>query len=200
MKAERERQREHSAAMLQLVKEQSKPEASNPIDTLMAGIKLAMDLRPGGEGGGDPTDPLTALAQNLPDTIEQLGRVVAMEKAGSSPPRANPARKRRDDGDDDGKVAFEGPVGERAARLYKTLEKRGLNEAQIAAVFARGFDVTERLYAGQRSAPPAQATSKPRGRRPKAAAAAPAARSRAAARRPTRRPPKSPEKRKPATP
>jgi hypothetical protein len=200
MKAERERQREHSAAMLQLVQERSKDPASNPIDTLMAGIKLAMDLRPGGDGG-ETSDPLTALAQNLPDTIEQLGRVVAMEKAGSSPPRANPARKRRDDGDDDdGTVAFEGPVGERASRLYKTLEKRGLNEAQIAAVFARGFDVTERLYAGQRSAPPAQATSKPRGRRPKAAAAAPAARSRAAARRPTPRPPKSPEKRKPATP
>jgi hypothetical protein len=164
MAAERERQREHNAAMLQLISEKGKQasEGGAGVQTLIAGMKLAQELTGGGEGGGDP---LTAFAQNLPDIIEQGGKLIAMDKASAGQAgkiRANPrsAKVGKDD------VVLTGEVAKKAAQLVKHLEAQGKNPARV---LSRAFDVI-----GRTKAAPAPAASSPSSR--------PAAR--AAARRP----------------
>lgn len=163
--AERERQREHNAAMLQIITEKGKQasEGGAGVQTLIAGMKLAQELTGGGEGGGG--DPLTAFAQNLPEIIEQGGKLIAMDKASAGQAgkvRANPrsAKVGKDD------VVLTGEVAKKAAQLVKHLEAQGKNPARV---LSRAFDVI-----GRTKAAPAPAASSPSSR--------PAAR--AAARRP----------------
>lgn len=135
MAAERERQREHNAAMLQLIskKGEQAAEGGAGVQTLIAGMKLAQELTGGGEGAGDP---LTAFAQNLPEIIEQGGKLIAMDKATSNQGkvRANPRSQKV--GKDD--VVLQGEVARKAAAVVKRLEEQGKDPARV---LSRAFDV-----------------------------------------------------------
>jgi hypothetical protein len=138
--SERDRQREHMQTMLQLVKERAKSaeESGGPMGALMAGVKLAMDLR--GDGGG-PGDPLSALANNLPDVIAEARNLIAMDRGGA--PRLNPADQgdEEDEDEDPDSVKFEGEVGAKARELVERIRAQGRDPA---VVLARAFDVLAR--------------------------------------------------------
>jgi hypothetical protein len=198
MAAERERQREHTSTMIQLVKEKGAGGGS-PVDTLMKGIQLARELG-GGTGEGGESDPLTALAANLPDILAEAGKIAAIDRSTSNP-RARraaapeqPRRRRRGEPEP---VQLEGVVALKAAEMIERLQKQGRDPA---IVLAQAFDNIAR----QRSGAPAPA--KPPGK--PAAAAAPATRARpqaapptakAAARRPSTGRAKMPRSAKAAT-
>jgi hypothetical protein len=168
--AEQERQRQHMALMLQLVKEKSTAAAdSTPMSSLMAGVKLALDLKGDGDGA---RDPLSALAENLPEVIAQARQLVSAEKQQTA---GNPAD------DDDQSVKLEGHVGQKARRLIEYLQAAGKDPA---AELERTFDLLTRHQAAKQAAPAAPSSSVP-ARRPRPAPAPAPARARAAARRPT---------------
>lgn len=178
MKAERERAREHMSTMLQLVKQKGEQAAeSTPLATLMAGVKLAMDLN--GNGGGKP-DPLALLAENLPDILTEARKLAGADKGNPEAPAAAAGS--------DGSVTLEGSVGEKARRLVEHLQKQGKDPE---AVLSRVFDTLAQVR------PVAPAPAAPAA--PRAGAAPRPAPTRAAARRPTSRPPKSRGSRKGAT-
>jgi hypothetical protein len=171
--AERERQREHMQTMLQLVKQKSEAAAdSTPLATLMAGIKLATEM---GQGGGGKTDPLSLLAENLPEVIAEARKLATADKSNPEAPAAAAGSE--------GSVTLEGSVGEKARRLVEHLQRQGRDPE---AVLSKVFDTLAQTRPGAPSvktpAPPAA---------PRAGAAPRPAPARAAARRPTSRPPKS---------
>ena len=144
--AERERQREHTATMLQLVKEQKGPDGTAAL--LLKGIELARELG-GGTGEGGATDPLTALAANLPDILSEAGKIAAIDRSSAAPrpAEANPSPQQRRRPGEPEPVMLEGSVAKAATELIGRLKEQGRDPA---AVLAQAFDAIARR---KRSAP-----------------------------------------------
>jgi hypothetical protein len=198
MSAERDRQRDHMASMLQLMKERGKrDEDTSPMQMLTAGIKLALDLKGDGDGA---SDPVTALANNLPEILSEARSLVMMEKAGTR------VRSKADDDeeeeDEDG-VKLEGEVAQQAKELVARLQAQGRDPA---VYLAKAFGALGRGPRKPPAAPPApiEATATTVSTTPAPApASAPELKQPLknghAAQKPTRRRPKSTAKAKPAT-
>jgi hypothetical protein len=198
MSAERERQREHTSTMLQLVKEKGAGNGASTVDTLMKGIQLARELG-GGTGEGGESDPLTALAANLPDILAEAGKIAAIDRSTSNPRRraASPGSPRRRRRGEPEPVMLEGAVAVKAAEMIERLQKQGRDPA---IVLAQAFDSIARKRSGapapSKPAKPA-ATATPAAARARPRAAPPTAK--AAARRPSTTRAKSPRSAKTAT-
>jgi hypothetical protein len=112
--AARQRDREFQQTLLAASK--SSAPAADPVASMLAGVKLAMSINAshGGGGGSDaPSDPLASLAQNLPATVEQLGKLFQ-----PTAPNANA-----------NDLTIAGPLGEKGKKAVQHLQQQGIDPA-----------------------------------------------------------------------
>lgn len=202
-KEQRERDREFMATMLQLVKSDAKAAGgADPVALLLKGVELAGTIKGAGGGEEGESDPVTALAANLPAILEHGARLVERGTAAARP-APNPKRGRGEDDDEEG-VTLQGEIATKAKALVAKLEAEGKDPA---AVMSLAMDV----LLGQRRAAARGAAGKGKparngkpGKGPRAAAPAkpaPKASAKASAKAPAKpQPAKSPKMKRPAKP
>jgi hypothetical protein len=125
--------------------------AVDPIATLLAGVKLASSLGGGGGGDGAPADPITALASNLPQTVQELGKMFRGEGGAGGGAAADPNN-----------LIITGELGQKGNRVIVHLRQQGL---QPEALLSQAFDLLLTMR-GTGTAPAAAAPPPPARRGP----------------------------------
>jgi hypothetical protein len=104
-------------------------DGSDPLKMLTAGMELAIKMR-GGEGGsGEPTDALTALVARLPETLSEIrstAKEAYQEIKGKKTAAAAPARTGGPD-----EVTITGATATRLKRMIGILQKAGKDPEQV---------------------------------------------------------------------
>jgi hypothetical protein len=168
---DRKRMQEHQAFMLQL--SQTKGGTKDPTETLLAGVRLALELGEAraGRGDGDGGDPVSELVHNLPTILEKAG---ALRNPSGAPPAAAAADKPDE-------VTLAGDLGRKAKAAVDHLKAQGIDPTQALdhtfTALLRARRAPAAAAPPQPAPPPAAAQEVP------APALAPAPRPRAARRR-----------------
>jgi hypothetical protein len=166
----RTRDREFHASMLKWTSERSASQR-DPVELLLAGIKLAQSLQPG------PEDPLTALMSNLPAVVSSATRAAAPAAAPALPAARNPAPPRKPPApppaaDRPDELTLVGPLGLQARKVVAEMQARGLDPVRamqgvLEAVMAQ-LPPPPAAAAAPPPPPPAPAPSSQDGRPPDA--------------------------------
>jgi hypothetical protein len=119
-----ERNRQFQLQLAAFTKAQTPAQTVDPIATLLAGVKLAQGFG-GGGGDGAPADPVAALAANLPQTVQELGKLFRGQGGGGAAADPN-------------NLTITGELGAKGNRVIVHLQQQGL---QPEALINQAFDL-----------------------------------------------------------
>lgn len=149
----RQRDREFQAVMMQIAQASGAGKA-DPVQTLLQGFQLGQQVG----GGGEPGDPMTALAANLPAILDRAGTLLpgaARPPAQAEQVPATQGPQRPD------QITFGGPIGQKARRVVEHLRNQGV-EPEAALDQAFNMLLATRRQTAPAETPPAPAVNRGR--------------------------------------